>query len=205
MENFIKTTKFNNAQIAMMLKIHEKTVYFARAEIQQSRMITPKRRENIKKRVLRGKMDAEEIARVEDLDLDDVKAVIEKFFSREPIKDINQEELQPYYAENWEGYLPVYTLPKPFKFVSLSVDEDGKPLKREPESAAQVADLYKGKCSCNRPQNTKNLLIMGQAGSGKTSVIDTFLNYLLGVELCDKFRYKLTDEREMKNRKIAEQ
>lgn len=32
-------------------------------------------------------------------------------------------------------------------------------------------------------------------GSGKTTLIDSMLNYLLGVEFFDKFRYKLVDER----------
>jgi len=34
-------------------------------------------------------------------------------------------------------------------------------------------------------------------GSGKTTLIDSLLNYLLGIEYYDDFRYKLIDERKV--------
>ena len=52
-------------------------------------------------------------------------------------------------------------------------------------------------------KDVKNILLMGYTGSGKTNFIDCFVNYLLGVELCDKFRYKLTDERKLREDKLA--
>ena len=38
---------------------------------------------------------------------------------------------------------------------------------------------------------------MGRTGAGKTTYIDSFINYLLGVDFYDKFRYKLVDERDL--------
>ena len=34
-------------------------------------------------------------------------------------------------------------------------------------------------------------------GSGKTTFIDSFINFVMGVEFYDKFRYKLIDERKI--------
>lgn len=36
-------------------------------------------------------------------------------------------------------------------------------------------------------------------GTGKTTLIDSFINYILGVEFYDKFRYNLIDERNIRN------
>ena len=34
---------------------------------------------------------------------------------------------------------------------------------------------------------------MGESGAGRTEFIDCFVNYLLGVEICDQFRYSVTE------------
>jgi len=39
--------------------------------------------------------------------------------------------------------------------------------------------------------------VVGMTGTGKTTLIDSLINYLLGVEFYDLFRYKLIDEREL--------
>ena len=36
---------------------------------------------------------------------------------------------------------------------------------------------------------------MGQTGAGKTTLVDSFCNYLFGIEFYDKFRYRLVDEK----------
>ena len=37
---------------------------------------------------------------------------------------------------------------------------------------------------------------MGKTGVGKSTLIDSYINYLTGVDYYDKFRFKLIDERE---------
>ena len=44
------------------------------------------------------------------------------------------------------------------------------------------------------------LLIMGEPASGKTTLIDAFVNYLDGINYQDLFRYKLVDENSIKDR-----
>jgi GTP-binding protein EngB required for normal cell division len=45
----------------------------------------------------------------------------------------------------------------------------------------------------------KTILVMGATGSGKTTWINAMINYVLGVEWDDPFRYKLVDEEVNKN------
>ena len=58
--------------------------------------------------------------------------------------------------------------------------------------------LYEGGCSCkSRGKKVINLLVSGQTGAGKTTLIDCLINFLLGVKFYDRFRYKLVDERDL--------
>ena len=41
------------------------------------------------------------------------------------------------------------------------------------------------------------MLIMGQTGAGKTTLVNAFLNCLLGICYEDQFRYVLVDERDL--------
>ena len=46
---------------------------------------------------------------------------------------------------------------------------------------------------------------MGQTGAGKTTLVDSFFNYLMGIDYFDKFRYKLIDESDLveeRNKKL---
>ena len=45
----------------------------------------------------------------------------------------------------------------------------------------------------------KTILLMGATGMGKTTWINAMINYVLGVEWDDPFRYKLVDEKVNKN------
>ena len=56
--------------------------------------------------------------------------------------------------------------------------------------------LYSGGCSCET-KNSRiiNLIVMGPTGAGKTTFVDSYANFVLGVEIYDKFRYKLVDEK----------
>ena len=60
----------------------------------------------------------------------------------------------------------------------------------------QLRNLYGGYCSCKQPcGKVINLMVAGQTGAGKTTLIDCYINFLLDVELNDSFRYRLVDER----------
>ena len=58
--------------------------------------------------------------------------------------------------------------------------------------------VIKGLCPCKKQsQRCFNFVVVGMTGSGKTTLIDSLVNYCLGVEFYDKFRYKLIDERKI--------
>ncbi|XP_072115068.1 uncharacterized protein [Mobula birostris] len=53
------------------------------------------------------------------------------------------------------------------------------------------------KCSFGKPSTKhrmKTIMVLGATGSGKTTLINGMINYILGVEWKDYFRYKLIDE-----------
>ena len=39
------------------------------------------------------------------------------------------------------------------------------------------------------------MIVLGQSGAGKTTLVDAYVNYLMGIEIYDKFRYKIVDAR----------
>ena len=53
--------------------------------------------------------------------------------------------------------------------------------------------LYPSKKISNKKYYT--LLLLGEIGVGKTTLMDAFVNYMEGIEFEDEFRYKLTDEK----------
>ena len=49
-----------------------------------------------------------------------------------------------------------------------------------------------------------NLIIVGKTGTGKTTLVDSFINFLLGIEFYDQFRYRLIDEEDILAKKTGE-
>ena len=47
-------------------------------------------------------------------------------------------------------------------------------------------------------------MVLGPTGAGKTTFVDSFLNFVLGIEFYDRFRYKLVNEKSIEaERSIA--
>ena len=42
----------------------------------------------------------------------------------------------------------------------------------------------------------KNFIVFGGTGVGKSTFLDSFINFLTGISIYHKFRYKLIDERQ---------
>ena len=53
-------------------------------------------------------------------------------------------------------------------------------------------------------QKCKNLIMIGETGSGKTTLINCFINYLMGINKYDDFRYILIDENKNKIKNISQ-
>jgi Flp pilus assembly CpaF family ATPase len=43
---------------------------------------------------------------------------------------------------------------------------------------------------------------MGGTGTGKTTFLNAYVNYLLGIQKTDCFRYRLIDESKLKKKKV---
>ena len=57
--------------------------------------------------------------------------------------------------------------------------------------------VLSGKCPCETSSiRCYNFFVTGMTGTGKTTLIDSFINYLMGIDFFDKFRYKLIYEDE---------
>ena len=48
--------------------------------------------------------------------------------------------------------------------------------------------------------NSKSIILLGQTGTGKTTLINRLINYLTGIKFEDKFRYKIIEEEPNRNR-----
>ena len=61
------------------------------------------------------------------------------------------------------------------------------------EKSTAIANRY-SLGELNIFKRSKTILVMGATGSGKTTWINAMINYVLGVEWDDPFRFKLIDE-----------
>lgn len=49
-------------------------------------------------------------------------------------------------------------------------------------------------------RNCKTILVVGETGAGKTTMLNAMLNYCEGVRYNDTFRYELVDERKLREK-----
>ena len=43
--------------------------------------------------------------------------------------------------------------------------------------------------------------MLGPSGAGKTTFVDSFVNFVLGIELHDPFRYRLANEKQIEKQR----
>ena len=97
------------------------------------------------------------------------------------------------YKQGGEDLHPTFI--PPFITATVAIDADDKPIKVAQPHEKEYA-LYSGDCSCDKPNKHRaNLLVLGPTGAGKTTFVDSFVNFVLGIEIYDRFRYKLVDEK----------
>ena len=70
------------------------------------------------------------------------------------------------------------------------------PLKRKTTARLSKTERWVFGQNCKTNVECKTILLMGATGSGKTTLINAMVNYILGVEWDDPFRFLLIDEEE---------
>ena len=143
------------------------------------------------KNYVRKKFNAEDISNLLEFPVAHVVEQTEKIMNsnKKPILGSNLYEEKT--LQKHAVYIP------PFVTATISIDENDKPIKQCKESDAAYS-LYAGECSCEKPSSHQaNFLILGPSGAGKTTFVDSLTNFLLGIEIQDKFRYKLVDEKQI--------
>lgn len=48
----------------------------------------------------------------------------------------------------------------------------------------------------------KTLVVMGGTGTGKTTLLNSYINYLMGIQYTDEFRYRLIDESNQERQRV---
>ena len=125
-------------------------------------------------------------------------------------KDENETKLNEILDEknnaiNIKSLVPNIEIGKPTR---LNIKPENKPM----ENAKYIKNIGNLKIyqypdikfTVNEEATCQIVLVVGQTGSGKTTFINAYLNYLMGIELDDEFRYLLIVEDD-KQRKIERQ
>jgi len=140
-------------------------------------------------------LDAATIALTMSKDVKLVESCIQEFKhrNRQPCQ-LAELESEATDNEHATYLLPVMKAHIAIDFTTGEMSKSGNP------------KLLKGQCSCKKPcGRCFNFMVLGKTGTGKTTLIDAYVNFLTGVDFYDKFRYKLIDERAVKaDRKVQQ-
>ena len=77
------------------------------------------------------------------------------------------------------------------------------PLTKTIKSGAKIDRFVFGKVGHSRRREHKTILLMGVTGSGKTTLINAMINYVLNIQSDDPFRFQLIQKRPTKTNRIA--
>ena len=133
------------------------------------------------------------------LPLIDIKNKIQELEKlAEDKKPLENSELIPG-EESKQQTMAKYKRPYSYMWASLKWKKTGEELDGQPKGEVEKGNtgyekselLLAGGCSCQHKQPTKNILIMGQESSGENSFITFYVNYVLGVDMQDCFRYQV--------------
>lgn len=72
------------------------------------------------------------------------------------------------------------------------------------KSTGPVLPLYHYKCSYDSMKRYYTMLVIGATGTGKTTLLDAFVNCLCGQEYADNWRWRLVDESAMEGKHGSE-
>ena len=87
--------------------------------------------------------------------------------------------------------MDMFSTPK----ATISFDNQNQTIQNGPKDEV-VMKLETGSCVCDEKcKRVINLLVLGITGAGKTTFLDSFCNFLLGVKFKDGKRYKLVEEK----------
>lgn len=182
--------------------IEEEFILWARKELNpQNKILTEEQRTKIRDMMCTGNLGPNQIAKL--LDLDEKKVAEEiralKNPDTKPLEDAIKMPTRGYDAR---AELPQYLLR--CDSVQIRLDSSKKVQLSHPKNR-RLHRLYNGECTCQKENaNVLNLIVVGQTGTGKTTLIDTYANYLCGISQYDRFRYRLIDEVGMKQRVMKE-
>ena len=83
---------------------------------------------------------------------------------------------------------------KPISTANYLYEKNSLKIYKYPSQNFEIIDIIK----------CKNIIVIGETGSGKTTLINSFINFLMNIKLTDDFRYVLIDEGQNQNQKESQ-
>ena len=184
------TSDTEPSMIAMSFAVSEPVVHLIIKQMEEQFKWTPERNKELMEFLYMG-LETDAIATSMKMPIKLIQDKIEniKNSNKKPIK--NSRLYENATPESHKKFIP------PICTASIGIDETDNPTKMSKENSNEYV-LYSGGCSCeNQNKHISNFVILGPSGAGKTTFVDSLANFLFGVEMFDKFRYKIVDERQL--------